>query len=77
MYVIIGINPEHMEIKQLSWGNSPKWDSRGPVAGGRIMEWLSAYTLVLVIEQGEDGLSPSIRRFRKRNTWELVSTRED
>lgn len=70
MYLVVGINPEHLEVKQLSWSTA-KPDLRGHTLGKRIMEWLSDYQMVILVEQ-EEGLSPSIRRFQRKSTWELV-----
>ena len=73
-YVILGIDKEHIRIKMLSWGSRAFLDSS---SHHRVMEWTGGgWPLVLLIEFTDDGLSPSVRRFRRKQTWELVGIDE-
>ena len=68
-YVVLGIDEGHLKIRMLAWGIKDFIDSSDP---HRIMEWTGVWSLMILIEFNEDGLAPSVRRFRRKQTWELV-----
>ena len=69
-YVVLGIDPGRIEGKRLAWDNRKFADGSGQY---KVMEWTSAWPLVLLVEFREDGLSPSVSRFRRKETWEKVT----
>ena len=70
-YVILGIDEKHLKIRMISWGSRAFLDSSSS-SQHRVMEWTGAWSLMLLVEFTDDGLSPSVRRFRRKQTWELV-----
>ena len=70
-YVVLGVDEGHLKIRMISWGTKAFLDSSSS-SHHRVMEWTAEWSLMLLVEFTDDGISPSVRRFRRKQTWELV-----